>query len=103
MLRTRLARLGKRIKLLDEWVDGKESCIKQISTETNLLYGVQVTDAMVKELILAAINGANVEKWVTSKWGIPHGPPVLARFSRDLATNSTSQRAHLVSRDLEPR
>ena len=27
-----------------------------------------------------------MEKWVTSKWGIPHAPPVLARFSRDLAT-----------------
>ena len=37
-------------------------------------------------MVLAAINGANVEKWVTSKWGIPHAPPTLARFSRDLAT-----------------
>ena len=41
---------------------------------------------MAKELVLAAINGANVEKWVTRKWGIPHAPPILARFSRDLAT-----------------
>ena len=86
MLRTRLARLGKRIKLLDEWVDDKESCAEQISNETNLVYGVQVTDAMAKELVLAAINGANVEKWVTRKRGIPHAPPIRARFSRDLAT-----------------
>ena len=37
-------------------------------------------------MILAAINGASVEKWVSSKWGIPHAPLTLARFARDLAT-----------------
>ena len=37
-------------------------------------------------MVLAAINGANVEKWSTSKSGIPHAPPMLARFSRDLVT-----------------
>ena len=36
MLRTRLARLGKRITFLDEWVDDKESCAERISTATNL-------------------------------------------------------------------
>ena len=85
MLRTRLARLGKRIQFLDEWVENKESSAERITIETNLAYGVQVTDAMVKDLVLAAINVANVEKWVSSKWGIPHAPPTLARFSRDLA------------------
>ena len=37
-------------------------------------------------MILAAINGASVEKWVSSKWGIPHAPLTLARFARDLTT-----------------
>ena len=67
MLRTRPARLGKRIQFLDEWVENKESSAERITIETNLAYGVQVTDAMVKDLVLAAINVANVEKWVSSK------------------------------------
>ena len=37
-------------------------------------------------MVLAAINGPNFEKWVTSKLGIPHAPPMFARFSRNLAT-----------------
>ena len=86
MLRTRLARLGKRIKLLDEWVEDKETCAERIAAETELTHGVRPPAAAVKDVILAAINGASVEKWVSSKWGIPHAPLTLARFARDLAT-----------------
>ncbi|MEC9114597.1 MAG: hypothetical protein VX650_09670 [Actinomycetota bacterium] len=86
MLRTRLARLGKRIKLLDEWVEDKEACAERIAAETALTHGVRPPAAAVKDVILAAINGASVEKWVSSKWGIPHAPLTLARFARYLAT-----------------
>ena len=86
MLRTRLARLGKRIRLLDDWAEDKEACAERISQETAGMFGIQPQAAAIKDLILAAINGASVEKWVSSKWGISIAPPILASFARELAT-----------------
>ena len=86
MLRTRLARLGKRIRLLDDWAEDMEACAERISQETAGMFGIQPQAAAIKDLILAAINGASVEKWVSSKWGLPHAPPTLASFARELAT-----------------
>ena len=57
------------------------------------MYGTQQPVAAVKDLILAAINGASVEKWVRSKWGIAHAPPTLATFARELA--SVRANAHI--------
>ena len=35
---------------------------------------------------LKTYRSASVEKWVSSKWGLPHAPPTLASFARELAT-----------------
>ena len=62
MLRTRLARLGERIRLLDDWAEDKEACAERISQETAGIFGIQPQAAAIKDLILAAISGASVEK-----------------------------------------
>ena len=86
MLCTRLARLGKRIRLLDDWAEDKEASAERISQETAGMFGIQPQAAAIEDLILAAINGASVEKWVSSKWGSSHAPSILASFARELAT-----------------
>ena len=86
MLQTRLASVGKRVPLLDEWVRDKEAAIAEISTEVRSMHQVFKPSEEVKELVLAMINGASVEKWVREKWSLQGAPPRLARFARDMRT-----------------
>ena len=78
--------MGERIRLLDDWAEDKEACAERISQETAGMFGIQPQAAAIKDLILAAINGASVKKCVSSKWGISHAPPTLASFARELVT-----------------
>ena len=75
MLQARLASVGKRIRLLDEWVRDKEATIAEISAELRSKHGELQAGAEIKELVLAMIKGASVEKWMREKWGVPGAPP----------------------------
>ena len=86
MLQTRLASVGKRVPLLDEWTRDKSAAIAKISEELQQKHGAKREADEVKELVLAMINGASCEKWVREKWGLPGAPPTLARFARDMRT-----------------
>ena len=86
MLQTRLASVGKRIPMLDEWVRDKEATIAEIGAELRNKHGDFKTGEEIKDLVLAMINGASVEKWVREKWGLQGAPPLLARFARDMQT-----------------
>ena len=86
MLRARLAAVGKRVRLIDEWVDNKEACAGRIAEETELTRNFRPTMTQIKDLINAGLNGASVEKWVRSKWGITHAPQSLARYAREMQT-----------------
>ena len=87
MLRTRLASVGKRIRLLDEWVQDREKCAARVAEEAaKETGGHRPAVAEVKELVLAAINGAGVEKWVREKWHAQQAPRLLAAFERDMRT-----------------
>ena len=86
MLQTRLASVGKRVPLLDEWVRDKDAAIAEINAELQRVHQMFQPSSEVKELVLAMINGASVEKWVREKWGIQGAPPKLAKFARDMQT-----------------
>ena len=86
MLQARLASVGKRVPLLDEWVRDKSAVIAEISTELQRRHKVFQPGSEVKELVLAMINGASAEKWVREKWGVQGAPPKLAKFARDMQT-----------------
>ena len=86
MLQTRLASVGKRVPLLDEWVRDKDAVIAEINAELQRVHQMFQPSSEVKELVLAMINGASVEKWVREKWGIQGAPPKLAKFARDMQT-----------------
>ena len=91
MLQARLASVGKRIPLLDEWVRDKKAAIAEIGTEIRSKHGVFKSGDEIKELVLAMLNGASAEKWVREKWGVLGAPPRLARFAKDMQT----ARAHV--------
>ena len=76
MLQTRLASVGKRIPMLDEWVRDKEATIAEIGAELRNKHGDFKTSEEIKYLVLAMINGASVEKWVREKWGLQGAHPM---------------------------
>ena len=85
MLLARLAAVGKRVRFLEEWAQDKEACAGRIADEAEKL-GYRPLTAAVKELVLASINGASIEKWVREKWNITQVPQTLAAFSREMRT-----------------
>ena len=62
MLQTRLANVGKRVPLLDEWTRDKSAAIAKISEELQQKHGAKREADEVKELVLAMINGASCGK-----------------------------------------
>ena len=86
MLQTRLASVGKRVPLIDDWVRDKNAKSAEISAEVLERHQLFKPTEDVKELVLAMINGANVEKWMREKWGVQGAPPKLARFAKDMQT-----------------
>ena len=76
MLRARLAALGKRVRLIDEWTLDKEACAERIAEETAQTKNFRPSTAQIKDLINASLNRSSVDKWVRSKWGYPthHSP-----------------------------
>ena len=86
MLQARLASVGKRVPLLDEWVRDKSAVIAEISAELQRRHQVFQPGSEVRELVPAMINGASAEKWVREKWGVQGAPPKLAKFARDMQT-----------------
>ena len=85
MLLARLAAVGKRVRFLEEWAQDKEACAGRIADEAEKL-GHRPLTAAVKDLVLASINGASIEKWVREKWNITQVPQTLAAFSREMRT-----------------
>ena len=86
MLQTRLASVGKRVPLIDDWVRDKNATSAEFSAEVLERHQLFKPTEDVKELVLAMINGANVEKWMREKWGVQGAPPKLARFAKDMQT-----------------
>ena len=73
------------MRFLEEWAQDKEACAGRIADEAEKL-GYRPLTAAVKELVLASINGASIEKWVREKWNITQVPQTLAAFSREMRT-----------------
>ena len=74
------------VKMLDEWVQDRTKCIEDIREATMEVHEYEPTEQEVKDIVLAAINGASVGKWVREKWRIRGTPHPLAVFERDMRT-----------------
>jgi len=85
MLRARLASVGKRVPLLDEWVLSRDECVKRLREEIAAKHERKPDEREVKELVLAMINGARVEKWMREKLGMNGAPQRLASFAREMS------------------
>ena len=45
-----------------------------------------MTEAEMRELIIAAIHGTGVDRWVRTRWHAQSTPPAIAAFARDMRT-----------------
>ena len=84
MLQARLARVGKRVRMLDEWCQSSEQCAAKVSSEVVAAGGKAVTAEEARELIVQAIHGTGVDRWVRHRWHAQSTPPALAAFARDM-------------------
>ena len=84
MLRARLARAGKRVRMLDEWCQDRERCAAKVSSEVVAAGGKAVTAEEARELIVAAIHGTGIDRWIRNRWHAQRTPPALAAFARDM-------------------
>ena len=86
MLQARLARVGKRVRMLEEWCQDRERCAAKVSSEVVAAGGKAVTAEETRELIVKAVHGAGIDRWVRSRWQAQSTPPAIAAFARDMRT-----------------
>ena len=86
MLQARLARVGKRVRMLDEWCQDRERCAAKVSSEVVAVGGKAVTEEETRELIVNAVHGTGVDRWVRNRWQAQSTPPAIAAFARDMRT-----------------
>ena len=60
MLRARLTAVGKRVRLLDDWVLNKEACAECVAEKTANTRNFRPTTAQIKDLVNAGLNGASL-------------------------------------------
>ena len=86
MLQARLARVGKRVRMLEEWCQDRERCAAKVSSEVVAAGGKAVTAEETRELIVKAVHGTGIDRWVRSRWQAQSTPPAIAAFARDMRT-----------------